>query len=340
MRKRLIVLMLTGMLTLPAVLTGCGGTDREAQESYRQLGILKLKENDYDAAVESFQKALDESKGKIGDIELDICYYKALAQYKGGDYKDAVETYDSLLTYDDENADAYFLRGCVYLADGQGKKCVSDYNQAVELAPDNYKLYIEIYENLSAFDYEDKGKEYLKLALEQKASKGEEYCGQGYIYLLLEDYENADKMLSKALEKGYDKAMMYQAQLLKAQGDSQKAQEVYEEYISKYPEDIDALNEIGVLEMNAGDYENALEAFEKAAALDTDGENQTLRLNRIYAYEYSGDFQKAYTLMKEYLKDHPKDKEAQREFEFLKTRITDQSQQKSDNQGEASSDQS
>ena len=39
MRKRLIVLMLTGMLTLPAVLAGCGTADREAQESYRQLGI-------------------------------------------------------------------------------------------------------------------------------------------------------------------------------------------------------------------------------------------------------------------------------------------------------------
>ena len=288
---------------------------------------LKLKENDYDAAVENFQKALDESKGKIGDIELDICYYKALAQFKNGDTKDAIETYDSLIQYDDENSDVYFLRGCAYLQDGQGKKCVSDYNQAVKLDPDNYNLYIEIYENLNAFEYEDKGKEYLKAGLEQKASKGEEYCGQGYIYLLLEDYENADKMLSKAVEKGYDKAMMYQAQLLKAQGDSKKAHEVYEEYISKYPEDIDALNEIGVLEMNAGDYENALEAFEKAAALDPDGESQTLRLNRIYAYEYSGDFEKAYTLMKDYMKDYPRDKAAQREYEFLKTRIADQNGQ-------------
>ncbi len=318
MKKRMTILALIVSLLLAA---GCGSVDRETQESYRKLGLRKLSEQDYKGAADSFQKALDESRGKIGDVELDICYYKALSLFKSGDFKGAIETYDSLLAYDDENAEVYFLRGSVYLQNKELEKGIRDYDNAVELDPDNYVMYAEIYENLCALDGEEQGKGYLKLALAQKPSSGEEYCGQGYLYLLLEDYDQADKMFAQAVDKGYEKAMLYQAQVLKARGEDDRAHELFEAYSSKYPKDADALNEIGVLEMNAGDYKEALKNFEKAASLDSEGENQSLRLNLIYAYEYNGEFQKAYDLMKVYLKDHPKDADAQREFTFLKSRV-------------------
>ena len=139
-------LAMAGALAAAAVLAGCG-TDREAQEAYRQLGIRQIQEGDYASAADTLQKALDESKGKIGPEETDICYYKALAQYKNGDTQGAIETYDSLLEYDDENAEAYFLRGSAFLQEGEGKKCISDYNNAVKYAEDDYQMYIEIYEN-------------------------------------------------------------------------------------------------------------------------------------------------------------------------------------------------
>ncbi len=330
MKKRMTILaLITGLLLAAAA--GCGSVDRETQESYRKLGLRKLSEQDYEGAADSFQKALNESRGKIGDVELDICYYKALSQFKSGDLKGAIETYDSLVEYDDENADVYFLRGSVYLQDGQSDAGIRDYDRAAALDPENYMMCAEMYENLCAFDEEEKGKEYLKLALEQKPSSGEDYCGQGYLYLLLEDYDQAAKMLSQAVDKGYEKAMLYQAQVMKAQGKDEQAHELFEAYSGKYPKDADALNEIGVLEMNAGDYKEALKNFEKAASLDPEGENQNLRLNLIYAYEYNGEFQKAYDLMKAYLKDHPKDVDAQKEFTFLKSRVMNgQKQEKED----------
>ncbi len=313
-------LAMAGALAAAAVLAGCG-TDREAQEAYRQLGIRQIQEGDYASAADTLQKALDESKGKIGPEETDICYYKALAQYKNGDTQGAIETYDSLLEYDDENAEAYFLRGSAFLQEGEGKKCISDYNNAVKYAEDDYQMYIEIYENLAAGGYEENGEKYLDRALEQKASDGEDYCMQGYIYCLKEDYEQAASLIGKAVEEGYDKALIYQSRLLRAQGDAKGADEAFDKYLNEHPDDREALNEAGTIELNAGNYNSALKAFQQAAKADPEGKDQQLQRNLIYAYEYAGNFDTAYDLMGDYLQAYPNDEEAQREYEFLKTRV-------------------
>ena len=114
MKKKIITFLLICTMAV-SLIAGCGSVDRETQESYRQLGITKLQEGDYEGAISNFQKALDESLGRIGVHEVDICYYKALAQFKAGQTDAAIETYTSLIDYDDDNAEAYFLRGSVYL---------------------------------------------------------------------------------------------------------------------------------------------------------------------------------------------------------------------------------
>lgn len=312
-----------GALAAAVVLAGCG-TDREAQEAYRQLGIRQLQEGDFASATDTLQKALDESKGKIGAQEVDICYYKALAQYKNGDTRGAIETYDGLLEYDDENAEAYFLRGSVFLQEGEGKKCISDYNNAVKYAEDDYQMYIEIYENLAAGGYEENGEKYLDQALEQKKSDSEDYCMQGYIYYLKGDYEQAADLIGRAAEEGYDKALIYQSRVLRAQGDTEAADEAFDKYLSQHPDDAEALNEAGTIQLNAGDYESALKAFQQAVKADPEGKDQQLQKNLIYAYEYTGDFDTAYDLMKDYIDQYPNDQEAQREYEFLQTRVNGQ----------------
>ena len=321
MKKKIVSLLLICALAFP-VLGGCSGTDREAQESYRQLGIKQLKEGDYQSAEESFQKALDESLGDIGAIEEDICYYKALCQFKNGDTEEAIETYTALIEYDEKNADAYYLRGSAYLTLDEGKKCISDYDQAVKLDGNNYDLYVGIYENLKAAGYEDKGNTYLDAALEQECQDASDYCGQGYIQYLLGEYETADKLLTTAIEKGSDQATLYQVKVKKALGEEETAKNLLESYMKAHPEDVDALNEAGIMAVNEQEYEEAVKIFEQAIALDEKGENQQLRLNLIYAYEYGGNFEQAYSLMQEYAKEYPNDESVQKELTFLETRVT------------------
>ena len=76
-----IILMITIVATLGLV--GCGGRNQQSLENelaYRQLGIQSLEKGEYEEAVEMFQKALDQSLAQIDELEIDICYYKAMAQ--------------------------------------------------------------------------------------------------------------------------------------------------------------------------------------------------------------------------------------------------------------------
>lgn len=330
MKKKLLTIFMIGVLSF-SLLAGCAPVDREAQESYRQLGITKLQDGDYEGAIVNFQKALDESLGKIGPHEVDICYYKALSQFKAGDINGAIETYTSLIEYDEKNAEAYYLRGCAYLqaagneadeakAEDLSDQGILDYNQAVAIDGSNYDLYIGIYENLTALGKETYAQEFLSRALSLSCETGQEYCDQGYVYLMLGDYDKASTLLATALEKGCDEAMLYQAQICKEQGDVEQAKTLLESYTAKYPEDVDALHEGAILAINAGQYDQAVQMLEKAYGYAAKGTEQELMLDLIYAYEYDGQFNKAYELMKEYVNLYPADAEAAREYEFLKTR--------------------
>jgi tetratricopeptide (TPR) repeat protein len=88
---------------------------RHLHPAYRQIGINAMENGDYAGAVDAFNSALGQCIGKITENELDICYYKAAAQYAGGDSAGAVDTYTAIIDYDKKAADAYYLRGCVYL---------------------------------------------------------------------------------------------------------------------------------------------------------------------------------------------------------------------------------
>ena len=123
MKKKGMVLFLTGLLGMSLFLGGCTSKSEKKALEYKQLGISQMKEAKYEDAVSSFQKALDQSLGRIRAQELDVCYYKALAQYKSGDTKAAIKTYDGLVDYDKKNWEVYYLRGSVLLADGQPDAC-------------------------------------------------------------------------------------------------------------------------------------------------------------------------------------------------------------------------
>ena len=96
---------------LVAALTGCTNEKQENEDAYRQIGINCMEAKDYEGAISAFDSALSQKIGKIGDEEIDICYYKAAAQYANGDTDGAIATYSSILDYDEDNADAFYLRG-------------------------------------------------------------------------------------------------------------------------------------------------------------------------------------------------------------------------------------
>lgn len=309
----LVMIGMAGML-----LTGCSSKEErlEKEEAYRKIGINAMEEGNYAEAMEAFNNALTQAK-EFGANEVDICYYKAAAQFAAGSYSSAIETYDALLDYDDKNSDAYFLRGCVYLKSNESGKAQEDFKKAVKYAEDD-EIYLQIYNSLKGAGYEAEAREYLSEALKKKAGKqAVNYTVKGRIYLLEENYEKAEEQLKTAIEKGDVEANLYLAKVYELQEQEEKAENCINAYVKEKPESSVAYNQLGCQEMEQGNYQKAIEQFCKGLELEEVTNEQELRSNLIAAYEYSGDFESARTEMKAYLEDYPEDEAAAREYLFL-----------------------
>ena len=318
-RNKWLTPILAG-LTAVLLLSGCENEKEKNMEAYRQYGINCMEQEDYDGALKAFQKALDQSNGKIGKKELDICYYKAEAQYRSGDSDAALGTYNSILSYDKNAADAYYLRGNLYYALGDGEKAAEDYQKAVSADKDNYELYIGIYESLAANGQESDGETYLNDALKIKGDKENDNLQKGRIYLLLNDYDHAKTCLQKALDAGNTDANFYLSQVSEATGDSDAADSYVQAYLDSGNVDSEDMYEIGKQQMDKGDYDHAVTYFEAGLAMDEVPNKQALMKKCIAAYDYKNDFESAKKMMADYVEAYPDDQDAAREYVFLQTR--------------------
>ncbi|MFV0466783.1 MAG: tetratricopeptide repeat protein [Lachnospiraceae bacterium] len=312
------ILLIIFMMNL---LTGCvTKEDRQKEAEYRESGIAAMETGNYSEAISDFNLALDQVRGMIGADELDICYYKAAAQFASGDIYGAIDTYDILVEYDEKNAQNYFLRGGAYLAVGEMQKATDDYDQAVALT-DDLAMYLAIADNLSDYSYSAQADTYLTMGLEESPrDKASNYRLQGEMYTLLGDTDSALTSYMTALEKGDVDVNLNLAQYYVDQGDPDQAKTYIDTYVAAYPESSVALNAQGMEKMNAADYQGAITDFNQALALDMVTNEQELRRNLIAAYEKAGDFVTAKAMMETYINDYPDDADAQREWMFLQSR--------------------
>lgn len=285
----------------------------------RARGIAHMGLTEYDQAIECFQAALSDSNGLVENIDFDMNYYLAAAYSKSGQYSRAEETYNAILALRQNEADAYFLRGNVRMNLSNFAEAKEDFDKVLAMEPNNYDRLIEVYEVLEHFGYESVGQEYLRTALETGGKKMNNYC-VGRIYYYLGEYEKAYLALEQAKEKGGEESYLYLGRAYEATGDYNYASNVYASYLSSYDGSAELYNQLGLCEMAKGDYQKALEAFQAGMQLEENDILQTLSFNEIVAYEYLGEYERAYALLGNYLNNYPDDKQAKREYDFLSTR--------------------
>lgn len=319
-RKRHITYIVLLAAVAAMFLTGCTNEKYEDELAYRQVGINAMETGDYEDAVAAFNTALSLCSGRITETEVDICYYKAAALYSGGNIEEAYEVYNSLLDYDAKNADAYYLRGCLALQLGDYQQALTDYEAAVKYNANDYQLYISIYENLTAYNMQEDGENYLQQAFDIKGDGSEQLAWRGKIYYLLGEYENASAELVSAIKKGSVEANLTMAQVCEAQGDSETAESYYQTYVQSDAVDSTALNALAEIEMAKGNYTVALDYISQGLSMENVPNRKELLSNQIIACEQSGDFVTAWEVVQEYTSLYPEDEAAQREYIFLKNR--------------------
>lgn len=260
---------------------------KDVRLAYRGEGIAYMGMEDYEDAVEAFDEALAAEKKIDDDTASDIAFYKASAQMKLGDYEGAVETYSDIPDFD-KNPEAEYLRGVACLQAGEKELALADFEDAVNNDKKNYELYLNIYQSLKEHGFTEDGKKYLDTVLEKSTGKRyKDKLLRGEACYYMEEYDEALELFESCA------------------GDKDDRAEVY--------------NWLGMCKIQLND-ETALDDIEKGIALNDQSVMQQLLFNEIAACEKMGDFAKAKEKMESYLKKYPDDGDAQREYEFLKTR--------------------
>ena len=291
--------------------------------AYRGQGLCYLGLTDYESAIEAFEKALGNAGMFVSDTEIDINYYLATAQYKMGDNEAALETLNAIAGMREKEPEVYYLRGLVKMENGEYEASVTDLDRALAGSKGDTSMAIRIYRVFADYGYVQEGKSYLSSALKNHGDSMTDY-EKGTVHYYLEEYEEAKSYLEKAKSDGKKEdtqIILMLGMTYEKLGDSNYAASVYNQYIENVGPHPAMYNQLGLCKLEAGEYEAALNAFNSGLAIETGNDYiQQLRFNQIVAYEYLGEFERAASLMNGYLVSYPDDRQAVREYEFLRTR--------------------
>lgn len=292
----------------------------DSRQVYRAKGIAFMGANDYESALACFEEALQYGGYLPADIDVDINFYMGVCYYKCGEYDKAIERYNAILELRPKTTDAYFQRAVVELEQGKKELAKADLEKAISLDSKNYGLYIDAFSALSERGYVEEGKIYLNTAME-KGEKNMSAYDKGRLYYYLEDYTNARNFLEQARSDGNrsEEVILLLGRSYEALNDSNYALKLYEDYVAQAPNGA-IYNQMGLCYCGMGEYESAIQAFEKGLSVQENSCKQQLSYNQIIAYERSSQFETAKTLIANYLKLYPDDAEAQRESAFLQSR--------------------
>ncbi|MCR4657641.1 MAG: tetratricopeptide repeat protein [Lachnospiraceae bacterium] len=318
MKNKRVFFFFAVILTMSFFMPGC--SIEKEKRSLREEGIAYMGAGDYQSAENSFLTALSVTNGIVRDIDIDISYYLGVCEYKQGRYDDAEDTFSAIIGIDDDEEDAWYMRGKVRLTKGDKSAALSDFDRAVELEPSRYVLYQKIYMDLCDAGFEGDANAYIGKAVSENEKMSDYQHGVFSYYM--GDFDEARNYLEKARGKSKDDArlIIYLGRCYDALDDPEYAQTLYQTWLDSNEADAAMLNELGLVKLKLSDLPGALSSFQKGIELDDAGSMQSLRFNEIVTYERMGEFSKAKTGMESYISAYPADEDAKREYEFLKTR--------------------
>ena len=331
MKKRF--LKIAALILTAAMLSACG-KNVETQYDLKEASIAALKDGRYEEALAGFEEALTYAGGRVTDREIDICYYKAVTKYLLGDVDGACETLGSVITYDEKNSDAYFLRGSIYLSQGESDKGIADMRSSVETSGGDHERVIRVFSVLEEKGQKDAGLAIVSEALAGLSDETEDALFKGRLYILLEQYDDALNALTTAEGAGETEASVYLAKVLCEQGDESGARDKLSAYLASEAPTAEGIAAAGEEFMQMKDYDLAYDCFEqgityygitddKEAYVPSDLTPETYRrllADRVAASEFLGDWDDALKYAREYIALYPQDERMLEEIKFLATR--------------------
>ncbi|MDF2800433.1 MAG: repeat-containing protein [Anaerocolumna sp.] len=289
----------------------------------RGEGIAYLKAHKFTEAIKKFEEAL--AIKESDKLNLDILYYKGNAQFKAGLYKEAAASYTDIIKIKPGDSASYNVRGDIYRSLGEYEDSLADYNKAIDLDKNNYEYYFGKYFLMLDQKDSEGAKEVLKKALSIKGSTQKDKFNIAKVDYYMEDYDKAVVGFSEAYSNGFFEAYYYLGDIYERKGEYETAVNNYAMYIENQPvvDSAAVYNQIANCYIKLNKDKEALAYIEDGIEMNDIIIIKALKRNEVVVYEKLGNFEKAYSLMKKYVKEYPEDKVAKEELTFLKTRLPD-----------------
>lgn len=288
--------------------------------AYRGLGIALMGQARYEEALSAFDNAIAYTDDKMPDTVRDLLQYRITCQYRMKNYEGAIKTGDELTALDDELMMAYFYIGASRLNQGSLDEAKANFDYAVSLEPENYKLYLDIYSIYEDAKLSGVGDGYLQTALGIAPKSMEDHYNVGQIYFYLEEYDDAATALIEPVQKEYEPALSLMGQIYLARKDYDNAKATFSQILRKNDQSKDAYNGLALCAIAVNDPDAALDYIAQGLSLSGEEGKQELYFNEIVAYEKKLDFLTARDKCRQYVEMYPTDEGGAKELQFLNTR--------------------
>lgn len=106
-------------------------------EAIIDLGYEKYLEEDYEGAILDFNKALSYDDGNA-----EIYYLRGVSQSLLGKKKAAMTDLDMATKLNPDYAEAYYEKGYIYLSDQNAQEAIEEFDTVIELKPDFPEAYV------------------------------------------------------------------------------------------------------------------------------------------------------------------------------------------------------
>ena len=289
-------------------------------QANRGLGIALMGQAKYNEALDAFGQALAATDDKMPETVEDILKYRITCQYRLKDYEECIKTGEELIKMDSRMVMPYYYIGASRLNLGNLDDAEANFDYAVSLDPENYKLYLDIYSVYENAKLSGVGDEYLQTALGIAPKTTEDHYNVGRIYFYLEEYDEAAAALIVPVQEQYEPALSLMGQIYLARNDYDNAKATYSQILKLNSQSRDAYNGLALCALASGKPDEALDYIAQGLGLEGEEGKQELYFNEIVAYEKKLDFLTARDKCRTYVEMYPTDEDGVKELKFLNTR--------------------
>lgn len=332
----------------------------ERAEYYIGYGMVLNSQGEYQKALEQFERAYQDTENSIANSNnKQVFYGEAISYYYLGEYETSLEHCDKALDLTEPaslDGDILCSKGTVLEVMGDTEQAMECYGQAIKKEPENWQAYLKradlrerqedtqearedywkviagngrelyeagfkMYELCQAEGDLDTGEQILGEIIGTKSEDAFVLCQIGRAYGYQGDAEQAEKYLEESQQKGYQDAGYYLGMQAMEQGDSVRARNLLENYVSQGEGTLLALayNQLAGSAMAEEDLDGAQSYLAKGLAVADGSSRSILWRNQIVLLEKQGKFGQAKKEIKQYLQIYPQE-DMEKELEFIKTR--------------------